>query len=316
MNDLDRHKAIPILFGYIEEYEKGGKFETDEFVNYFENVLSHLKLVRDQNNLDIIRGVDDTLVTQYDKVPFTSPSGITDIRYFTAHILATFFPVLIPMAAQFQEAYRFCLKLRKTRSDLDFMESELTPRLFDKNVFKRSGDLRFYFLSKVAEMQNLNRDPVIIDEPLYQNLDKLRELPPSKLLLSLKRRQLKTDFNILLQDKNSPEYKLMEYNVFAKIADSNVIFQDILYKSGYLKAELPLGDRLKRLASNVIQFATGIVKVPRYALFIFSKSRGNYVFFIITIALLIILLVNSFGWLGDYNDKKLQSFERKIESLK
>ena len=106
MAELDRHKAIPILFGYIDDYESGGKFESEEFINYFENVLAHLKLVRDQNNLDIIKGVDDTLVTQFDRVPFTTPFGGTDIRYFSSHILATFFPVLIPMSAQFQANIR------------------------------------------------------------------------------------------------------------------------------------------------------------------------------------------------------------------
>lgn len=316
MNELDRHKAIPILFGYIDDYEAGGKFEVDEFINYFENVLSHLKLVRDQNNMDIIRGVDDTLLSQYDKVPFTSPSGSTDIRYFTAHILATFFPVLIPMAAQFQEAYRFCLKLRQLKSDLDFMESELTPYLFDKNLLKRSGGLRFYFLTKVAEMQNLNNDPILLDVPLYQSLDKLREVPPSKLLLSLRRRQLKIDHKALLQDKDSPEYKLQEYKVFSKLADASLIHQDILYKMGYLRAELPLADRLRHFLQNSAQFVTGIVKVPRYVMFIFGKSRTNYVYFIVAVFVIVLLLVNVFQWLGNYNEKKLKSFEQKIESLK
>ena len=164
MEDLERHKAINILFKYIDDYEGGKKFEAAEFINYFENVISYLKLVRDQNNLEIIKGVDDTLVAQYDKVPFTSPSGTTDIRYFTVHILSTFFPVLIPLAAQFQESYRFCLKLRQIRSDLDFMELELMPHLFDKNVLKRAEELRYYFLTKVSEMQNLNNDPVILDD--------------------------------------------------------------------------------------------------------------------------------------------------------
>jgi hypothetical protein len=316
MEELDRHKAIQILFGYIDDYERGSKFEGEEFINYFENVLAHLKLVRDQNNLDIVKGVDDTLVTQFDKVPFTSPTGGTDIRYFTAHILATFFPVLIPMSAQFQEAYRFCLKLRHTRSDLDFMESELTPNLFIKDILRRCSELRYYFLTKVAEMQNLNDDPVILDDPYYQSLDKLREIPPSKLLLSLRRRQLKTDYMGLLQDKSSPEYKLMEYNVFSKLADSSLIYQDILHKMGYLRAELPIADRLKRILLNLFQFIAGIIKVPRYIFFVFSRSRGNYVYFTLTLLLILIILVSIFQWLGDYNEKKLKNFEQKIESLK
>ena len=57
MEESDRHKAIQILFGYIDDYEGGSKFEGEEFINYFENVLAHLKLVRDQNSLDIIKGV-------------------------------------------------------------------------------------------------------------------------------------------------------------------------------------------------------------------------------------------------------------------
>jgi hypothetical protein len=316
MAELDRHKAIPILFGYIDDYESGGKFETEEFINYFENVLAHLKLVRDQNNLDIIKGVDDTLVTQFDKVPFTTPFGGTDIRYFTSHILATFFPVLIPMSAQFQEAYRFCLKLRKKRSDLDFMESELSSHLFDKNILKRSGDLRYYFLNKVSEMQNLNNDPILLDDARYQNLDKLREIPPSTLLLSLKRRQLQLDSRALLQDKDSPEYKLLEYGVFAKMAESNLIYQDILYKLGYLKAKLPVGIRLKRILLNIAQFIAGIFKVPRYIFFTFSKSRSNYIYFALTIILLVLILVNIFQWLNVYNQKKLKNFEQQIESLK
>jgi hypothetical protein len=316
MGELDRHKAIPILFGYIDDYEGGGKFETEEFINYFENVLAHLKLVRDQNNLDIVKGVDDTLVTQFDKVPFTTPFGGTDIRYFTSHILATFFPVLIPMSAQFQEAYRFCLKLRQKRSDLDFMESELTSHLFDKNILKRSGDLRYYFLTKVSEMQNLNNDPVLLEDSHYQNLDKLREIPSSTLLLSLKRRQLQLDSRELLQDKSSPEYKLLEYGVFAKMAESNLIYQDILFKMGYLKAKLPVGDRLRRIVLNITQFMAGIIKVPRYILFIFSKSRSNYIYFALTIILLILILVNVFQCLGVYNEKKLSKFEQQIESLK
>jgi hypothetical protein len=316
MEELDRHKAIPILFGYIADYESGGKFETEQFVNYFENVLSHMKLVRDQDNLDIIKSVDDTLLTQFDKVPFTTPFGGTDIRYFTCHILATFFPVLIPMSAQFQESYRFCLKLRGRRSDLDFMESELIPNLFVKDILKRSNELRYYFLSKVSEMQNANNDPVILNNPIYQNLDKLREIAPSKLLLSLRRRQLKTEYKELLQDKTSPEYRLMEYNVFSKLADSNLIYHGILHKMGYLKAELPIADRLKRILGDLIRFISGAVKVPRYMIYVFNKSRGNYIYFTLTLLIIVIILVSIFQWLGSYNDKKLNTFEKKIESLR
>lgn len=316
MNELDRHKAIPILFGYIDDYEGGRKFVAGEFINYFENVVAHLKLVRDQNNLEIVKGVDDTLLSQFDIVPFTSPSGNTDIRYFSAHILATIFPVLIPMAAQFQEGYRFSLKLRKTRADLDFMESELTPYLFDKNILKRASDLRYYFLTKVAEMQNLNNDPILLDDSYYQNLDRLEEIPPSKLLLSLQRRQLKSDSRALLQDKYSPEYKLSEYGVFSKMASSNLIYHDILFRMGYISPELPITDRLRQISSNAIQFIIGIVKVPRYIMFVFNKSRSNYIFFAIEVILIMILLISIFRWMAAYNDKKLQSFEQKIESLK
>jgi hypothetical protein len=316
MNKSDRHKAIPILFGYIDDYEGGRKFVAEEFINYFENVLAHLKLVRDQNNLEIVKGVDDTLLSQFDRVPFTSPSGNTDIRYFSAHILATMFPVLIPMGAQFQEGYRFCLKLRQTRADLDFMESELTPYLFDKSILKRASDLRFYFLTKVAELQNLNNDPILLDDPYYQNLDRLEEIPPSKLLLSLQRRQLKSDSKALLQDKSSPEYKLSEYGVFTKMASSNLIYHDILYRMDYITPELPISDRLREILSNAIQFIIGIVKVPRYMIFILNRGGRNYIYFIIKILLIMIILISIFRWMGSYNDRKLQSFEEKLESLK
>jgi len=316
MEDLDRHKAIPILFGYIDNYEGGGKFVADEFINYFENVLSHLKLIRDQNNLEIIKAVDDTLVSQYDKVPFTSPSGGTDIRYFTAHILATFFPVLIPIAGQFQESYRFCLKLRQTRTDIDFMESELSFHLFDKNVLKQSEDLRYYFLTKIAEMQNLNNDPILLDDPQYNNLDKLKEISAPRLFLSLARRLLKTDSKVLLQDKFSPEYKLLEYGVFTKMAASDLIYQDLLYKMGYHKASLPIADRIKQILVDIVKYITGIAKVPRYISFILGKSRGNYIYFALTLIVIIIILVSFFQWMGSYNEKKLQHFEKKIESLK
>jgi hypothetical protein len=315
MNKSDRHKAIPILFGYIDDYEEGRKFEAEEFINYFENVLAHMKLVRDQNNLEIVRGVDDTLLSQFDKVPFTSPSGNTDIRYFSAHILATMFPVLIPMAAQFQEGYRFCLKLRQTRADLDFMESELTPYLFDKNILKRAVDLRYYFLTKVAELQNLNNDPILLDDPYYQNLDRLEEIPPSKLLLSLQRRQLKSESKALLQDKASPEYKLSEYGVFSKMAGSNLIYHDILYRMGYITPELPLSDRLRNIISNAIQFLMGVIKVPRYMVFILGKGGKNYIYFIVRILLIIIILISIFRWVSSYNERKLQHFEERLESF-
>jgi len=315
MEELERHKAIHILFRYIDDYEGGRKFEANEFINYFENVLSHLKLVRDQNNLDIIKGVDDTLVSQYDKVPFTSPSGTTDIRYFTVHILATFFPVLIPMAAQFQESYRFCLKVRRIRSDLDFMELELVPHLFDKNILRRSEELRYYFLTKVAEMQNLNNDPIVLDDPRFQNLDRLQEIQPSRLLLALRRRQLKADPKILLQDKGTPEYRLLEYGVFLKMADANPIYQDFIYKMGYLKAGLPFTDRLKQALVNVGQFITGVAKVPRYSVFIFNKSRGNFIFFAVTVILILVIMISIFSWMSRYNDKKVKNFEQRIESL-
>jgi hypothetical protein len=315
MDRSDRHKAIPILFGYIDDYEGGRKFVAEEFVNYFENVLAHLKLVRDQNNLEIIKGVDDTLLTQFDRVPFASPSGNTDIRYFSAHILATMFPVLIPMAAQFQEGYRFCLKLRQTRADLDFMESELTPYLFDKNILKRASDLRYYFLTKVAELQNLNNDPILLDDPYYQNLDRLEEIPPSKLLLSLQRRRLKSESKALLQDKSSPEYKLSEYGVLSKMASSNLIYHDILFRMGYITPELPLSDRLRKIVSNAVQFVTGIVKVPRYMAFISNKGGKNYIYFIVKILLILIILISIFRWMSSYNHKRLQYFQDKLESL-
>jgi len=315
MEELDRHKAIPILFGYIEDYEGGGKFVADEYINYFENVLSHLKLIRDQNNLEIIKAVDDALVSQFDKIPFTSPSGGTDIRYFTAHILATFYPVLIPMAAQFQESYRFCLKLRQTRTDLDFMESELSFYLFDKNLLKQSEELRYYFLTKIAEMQNLNNDPILLNDSQYSNLDRLKEISAPKLFLSLARRQLKTDFKSILQDKSSAEYKLLEYGVFSKMAASSLIHHNILYRMGYHKASLPIADRLKQILLNILRYITGIIKVPRYIPFTLNKSRGNLIYFALTIIVIIIIMVSFFQWMGKYNEKKMNHFENSIESL-
>ena len=59
------------------------------------------------------------------------------------------------------------------------------------------------------------------------------------------------------------------------MAETNLIYHDILHKMGYLRAELPIADRLKRILVNLLQFITGIVKVPRYMMFIFGKSRGN-----------------------------------------
>ena len=156
----------------------------------------------------------------------------------------------------------------------------------------------------------------MLEDSRYQNLDNLREIPYSTLLLSLKRRQLQLDSRALLQDENSPEYKLLEYGVFAKMAESNLIYQDILFKMGYLKAKLPIGDRLKRILLNITQFIAGIFKVPRYIFFIFSKSRSNYIYFAVTVILLILILVNIFQWLGTYNKKKLANCEQQIESLK
>ena len=95
-----------------------------------------------------------------------------------------------------------------------------------------------------------------------------------------------------------------------------ILFVRICFKMGYLKAKLPIGDRLKRILYTVIQFIAGIVKVPRYILFVFSKSRINYVYFTLTIIVLIVILVNIFQWLGTYNKRKLTHFEQQIESLK
>jgi hypothetical protein len=100
------------------------------------------------------------------------------------------------------------------------------------------------------------------------------------------------------------------------MAASNLIYQGILHEMGYLKAEMPIADRLKRILANLIQFITGIVKVPRYMFFIFSKSRGNYIYFTLALLIIAIILVSIFQWLGNYNEKKLKSFESQIESLR
>jgi len=237
--EFEQHKAIKILFDYITDYEAGGKFEASEFINYFENVMAHLKLVRDQNKLDIVKGVDDTLLGEFDKVPFTTPRGNTDIRYFVAHLLATAFPIIIPMAAQFQQAYRFCSKLRQHKADIDFLELELSPYLLDRNMLRRSPELRYFFLTKISEIQNLNHDPNILEEASYQNLDKLEAIPPSRLFLALRRRNLGTSSNEVLQDRQSPEYKLSEYKFFSKMSSSNPIYHEILLEMGYLKTKIP-----------------------------------------------------------------------------
>lgn len=315
MVETDRHRVIHVLFGYIETYERGEDFAVEDFISYFENVLSHLRLVRDQNNLEIIKAVDNTLILHYDKVPFTTPRGGTDIRYFTAHILATLFTILLPMSSQFHHAYRFCQKLRQKRSDLDFIELELVPHLFDKNILKNVDDLRYYFLAKVAEMQNLYNHPMLLDDPGYQDFDKLLEIPTPMLFLYLVRRQMMMDSKNLLQDKNSPEYKLLEYGAISRLADSFQICKDILYKMGYLEAELSLTDRLKQIISNTFKFVAGTIKVPRYASYIFKKSGGNYICFTVTVVVIIVILFSIFQWLDNYNEKKLKNFEQRIESL-
>lgn len=315
MAETDRHRVIHILFGYIEAYERGENFVVEEFINYFENVLSHLRLVRDQNNLEIIKAVDNTLIMHFDKVPFTTPRGGTDVRYFTAHILATLFTILLPMSSQFHSSYGFCLKLRQKKSDLDFIELELVPHLFDKDILKNIDDLRYYFLAKVAEMQNLFNHPMLIDDPGYQDFDKLLEIPMPMLFLYLVRRQLMMNSKSLLQDKNSPEYKLLEYGAISRLADSYQICKDILHKMGYLEAEVPFIDRVKQVISNAFEFITGIIKVPRYAGYIYRKSSGNYICFTVTVVVIIVILFGVFQWLGNYNGKKLKNFEQKIESL-
>ena len=316
MATQDRHKAIPILFGYIADYESGRKFMVEEFINYFENVLAHLKLVRDQNNLDIVRGVDETLVSEFDRVPFTSPMGGTDIRYFSAHLLATAFPVLIPMSAQFQEAYRFCLKLRDKRADIDFMELELTSHLLDRNLLRKCGPLRYYFLNKIAEIQNLNHDPNILEEAAYQNLDRLATIPPSRLFLALQRRLLKKSSAEMIQDRQSPEYKLSEYKVFSKMADANPIHNELLFKMGYLKTKIPFWGRLKQLLTTFFHLIMGMFKAPRYLWFAASKSRGNFVFFFIALIIAVFFMIGVFKLLGEYNKKKFFEFNKKIEAVR
>lgn len=314
--EYEKHKTINILFNYVNEYETGRKFDVDEFINYFENVFSHLQLVRDQNNLDIIKGVDDSLLFEFDKVPFTSPQGGTDLRYITSHLLATMFPILIPMAAQYQEAYRFCLKLRKQRSDIDFLELEMAVHLLDRNLLKRCENLRFYFLTKIAELQNLNNDPNILEDQAYQTLEKLETIQHSRLFLALRRRNLKTDSNQLLQDKQSPEYKLSEYKSFAKMADSNLIYHNILLEMKYLKSKIPFWGRFKQLFFAILSFVMGILRAPRYVLFVITKSRGNFVYFVFALLALIVFLVAFFQVMGKYQDKKFVEFKKRIEEVK
>ncbi|MCD6162278.1 MAG: hypothetical protein J7K40_07680 [candidate division Zixibacteria bacterium] len=316
MAEYERHKAINILFNYVKEYETGRKFDVDEFINYFENVLSHLKLVRDQNNLDIIKGVDDSLLFEFDKVAFNSPQGGTDLRYITSHLLATMFPILIPMAAQYQEAYRFCLKLRKKRSDIDYLELELAVHLLDRSLLKRCEELRFYFLTKIAELQNLNNDPNVLEDPAYQILDKLETIQHSQLFLALRRRHLNKGSNQLMQDKQSPEYKLSEYKVFAKMADSNPIYRDILFEMKYLKTKIPFWGRFKQLFFAIFRFVMGIFRAPRYVLFVITKSRGNFVYFVFAFLALIVFLVAVFQVMGKYQDKKFVEFKKRIEEVK
>jgi hypothetical protein len=85
---------------------------------------------------------------------------------------------------------------------------------------------------------------------------------------------------------------------------------------GFLKGELPFADRLRKILADIFQFIGGILKVPRYFGFLLSRSRGNYVFFTVTVILILIILISIFGWLGNYNEKKLVNFEQQIESLK
>ena len=316
MADSERHKAITILFSYINDYESGQKFEKSEFVNYFDNVLSHLKLVRDQNNLDIIRGVDETLLSEFDKASFNTPQAGTDIRYFSAHLLATAFPILIPMAAQFQEAYRFCLKLRKNRADIDFLELELATHLFDRNLLKRCEKLRSYFLIKIAELQNLNNDPNILEDSSYQNLDKLETIPPARLFLALRRRYIQTGSNQLVQNRQSPEYKLSEYKVFSKMADSNLIYHNLLLEMGYLKSKIPFWGRFKQLVLAIFNFIMGIFRAPRYVWFVLTKSRGNALHFVISFLILILFLFAFFKVMGKYQDKKYVEFIKRVEDIR
>jgi hypothetical protein len=314
--EFEQHKAIKILFDYITDYEAGGKFDSNEFRNYFENVMAHLKLVRDQNKLDIVKGVDDTLLGEFDKVPFTTPRGNTDIRYFSAHLLATAFPIIIPMAAQFQQAYRFSAKLRQNKADIDFLELELTPYLLDRTMLKRSPELRYFFLTKISEIQNLNHDPNILEEAAYQNLDRLESVPPPRLFLALRRRNLGFSADDVLEDRQSPEYKLSEYKIFSKMSDSNPIYHDILLEMGYLKTKIPFVGQVKQFFSAVFAFLGGILKAPRYVFFEFTKSRFNFVFYIASLIIAIVVLFGAIRLMGAYNQKKLINFQRKIEEAR
>jgi hypothetical protein len=314
--EFEQHKAIKILFDYITQYEEGGKFDSSEFINYFENVVAHLKLVRDQNKLDIVKDVDDTLLGEFDKVPFTTPRGNTDSRYFSAHILATAFPIIIPMAGQFQQAYRFCSKLRQNKADIDFLELELAPYLLDRNMLKRSPGLRYFFLTKISEMQNLNHDPNILEEASYQNLDRLESIPPPRLFLALRRRNLDLSSDDVLGDRQSPEYKLSEYKIFSKMSDSNPIYHELLLEMGYLKTKIPFIGRVKQLFAAVLEFIGGMFRTPRYIWFVLTRSRANYLFYLASLVAAIILLIAVFRLMGAYNQKKLFDFQRKIEETR
>jgi hypothetical protein len=314
--EFEQHKAIRILFNYITDYEAGGKFESSEFINYFENVMAHLKLVRDQNKLDIVKGVDDTLLVEFDKVPFSTPRGNTDIRYFVAHLLATAFPIIIPMAAQFQQAYRFCSKLRQNKADIDFLELELAPYLLDRAMLKKSPELRYFFLTKISEIQNLNRDPNILEEAAYQNLDKLDSIPPPRLFLALRRRNINISSEEVLQDKQSPEYKLFEYKIFSRMASSNPLYNELLLEMGYLKTQIPFLGKVRQFFTAVFQFILGVFRAPRYVWFVLTRSRANYVFYLAAIMAAIILLFSVFHLVGLYNQKKLMDFQRKIEQTR
>ncbi len=316
MAEFEQHKAIRILFNYITDYEAGGKFEASEFKNYFENVMAHLKLVRDQNKLDIVKGVDDTLLAEFDKVPFTTPRGNTDIRYFVAHLLATAFPIIIPMAAQFQQAYRFCLKLRQNKADIDFLELELAPYLLDRTMLKRSPELRYFFLTKISEMQNINHDPNILEEAPYQNLDRLGEIPPPRLFLALRRRNLGTSSEALLQDRQSPEYKLSEYKVFSRMSESNPLYHDLLLEMGFLKTKIPFLGQVKQFFSSMFQFLMGILRAPRYVWFVLTRSRSSYVFYIVALLATVLLFLSVLQLVETYNYKKLVDFKMKVQEAR
>jgi hypothetical protein len=314
--DRERHKSINILFSYIRDYESGHRFDTNEFINYFDNVLAHLKVVRDQNSHNIIRGVDEMLLTEFDKVPFTTPQGGTDVRYFAAHLLATAFPIMIPLAAQFQEAYRFCLKLRQNRADIDFLELELASHLFDRNLLRKSEKLRSYFLTKMAELQNLNNDPNILEDPAYQYLDKLETIPPPRLFLALRRRYLYTGSNQLIQNRQTPEFKLSEHKILSRLADANLIYHNLLLEMEYLKSKIPLWRRFRQAALNVFRFVLGIFRAPRYIWFVLTKCRGNFLFFIISLFLLIFFLIGVIKIMGRYQDKNYHEFLKRIEEVR